>query len=346
MRRLLFLALVFGLAACGGRGKTDDSQPTVLQAQVLDGGVAPGVDAKVEPWDVKGRVVPQQTRIGEPFVYEITLTHAKDQRFELVQPKELEQFEIIEQSRHRIDGENGSVTTFTVKMSAFELGMLTLPQLTFELTAPGVSQTVAVPGMQVEVLPTLPPDADKQGASLFDYQPPTEVPIRSWRLVYVLLGLIAAGLIGWGIVKWLRRPRPQVVVTKPLAPLNVRTREALDKLKREDLPAHGKVKDFYFRLSEIIRGYLGERYGFDALECTSPELITTLRKMRTPGLSEDELMRFISESDLVKYAKFEASPESCSRAITFGYELVDKTYVPPAPAAPTPPPNAPGSRVS
>jgi hypothetical protein len=200
--------------------------------------------------------------------------------------------------------------------------------------------------MKVEVIPTLPPDADKQGASLYDYQPPTEVPIRSWRLVYILLGLLAAGLIAWGLVKWLRRPRPEVVVTKPLAPLNVRTVDALDKLKSEDLPAKGQVKDFYFRLSEIIRGYLGERYGFDALECTSPELITTLRKLRTPGLSEEELMRFISESDLVKYAKYEASPESCSRAISFGYELVEKTYVPPAPAAPTPPTHAPGSRVS
>ncbi|WP_224365313.1 BatD family protein [Hyalangium versicolor] len=349
MRRLLFLALVLGLAACGGGSRSaDNAEATSLIPKVLDGGVPDaGSDAaKVEPWDVKGRVVPQQTRIGDPFVYEITLTHAKDQRFELVQPKELEQFEIVEQSRQRIDGANGSVTTFTLKMSAFELGQLTLPELVFELTAPGVTQTVAVPGMQVEVLPTLPKDADKEGANLLDYQPPTEVPIRSWRLLYVLLGLIAVGLIGWAVVKWLRRPRAQVAVVKPLAPLNVRTLEALDKLKAEDLPAHGHVKDFYFRLSEIIRGYLGERYGFEALECTSSELIASLRKLRTPGLPEEKLMRFVSESDLVKYAKAEASPESCSQSIAFGYELVEKTYVPPAPAAPTPPPNAPGSRVS
>lgn len=347
MRRLLFLSLLIALAACGSKGGGATEAQSLIP-QVMDGGVPQpdGGAAEVEPWDVKGRVVPQQTRIGDTFVYEIILTHSKDQRFELQPPKEMEQFELLEQSRQRQDGPNGSVTTFRLKMSAFELGVLTLPQFVFELTAPGVSQTVAVPGMQVEVLPTLPKDADKQGANLFDFQPPTEVPIRSWRLVYALLSLIAVGLIGWGIVKWIRRPRPQVVVTKPLAPLNVRTLEALDKLKAEDLPAHGHVKDFYFRLSEIVRGYLGERYGFEALECTSPELIVSLRKLRPPGLPEDKLLQFVSESDMVKYAKAEAPPESCAQALAFGYELVDKTYVPPAPASPTPPANAPGSRIS
>ncbi|WP_224244271.1 BatD family protein [Hyalangium gracile] len=348
MRRLLVLALLLGLSACGPRSAADGTPSQPLQAQVLDGGVpaAGGEPVKVEPWNVKGRVFPPQARIGEPFTYELTLTHSKDQRFELVPPKELEQFEVLEQSRQRLDSADRSVTTFSLKMSAFEIGQLTLPDLVFELTAPGVNQTVSVPGMQVEVVATLPKDADEQGASLFDFQPPTEVPIRSWRLVYVLLGLIALGLIGWAVVKWLRRPRPQVVAVKPLAPLNVRTLEALDKLKSEDLPAKGREKDFYFRLSEIIRGYLGERYGFEALECTSSELLASLRKLRTPGLPEEQLMRFVSESDMVKYAKAEASAESCAKSIAFGYELVEKTYVPPAPASPTPPPNAPGPRVS
>ena len=135
-------------------------------------------------------------------------------------------------------------------------------------------------------------------------------------------------------------------MAKPLAPLDVRTREALNALGKENLPAKGQVKEFYFRLSEILRGYLGERYSFEALECTTPELIASLRKLRTPGLPEEDLLRFISESDMVKYAKAEASPESCAQSLAFGYELVKKTYVPPAPVTAQPPPHAPGPRVS
>jgi hypothetical protein len=352
MRWVLVLALVLGVSACRGRpGAPEDTAPQPLQPQVLDSGdKGQEKAAEVAPWDVKGRVLPVETHIGEAFTYELVFTHAKDQRFELVTPKELEQFEILEPSRQRQDGANGSVTTYRLKMSAFELGTLTLPQLTFELTAPGVSQTVAVPGMKVDVKPTLPPNAEEEGAGLFDYRAPIEVPIRSWRLVWILLGAIAAGLLGWAFVKWLRRPRPELVAVKPLAPLDVRTREALDRLKSENLPSRGHVKDFYFRLSEIIRGYLGERYGFEALECTSPELFDRLRRLHTPGLPESKLMRFVSESDMVKYAKAESTPESCEASLVFGYELVETTYTPPAPPTPSSPPpadHAPGShRVS
>jgi hypothetical protein len=114
----------------------------------------------------------------------------------------------------------------------------------------------------------------------------------------------------------------------------VRVRQSLDALKREDLPGRGLTKDFYFRLSEIVRGYLGERYGFEALECTSSELMTSLRRLPTPGLPEDALMRFVSESDMVKYARADSSPESCDQALAFGYDLLSKTYVPPAPSTP------------
>ncbi|HEX8699345.1 MAG TPA: hypothetical protein VF815_10950 [Myxococcaceae bacterium] len=352
MRWLLLLSLVLGLSACRARpGAAEDMALQPLQPQVLESGAA-GQDkaAEVAPWDVKGRVLPVEAHIGEAFTYELVFTHAKDQRFELVAPKELEQFEVLEQTRQRVDGANGSVTTYRLKMSAFELGTLTLPQLVFELTAPGANQSVAVPGMKVDVRPTLPPNAEEEGAGLYDYRAPIEVPIRSWTLVWVLLGVIAAGLLGWAVVKWLRRPRPEAVAVKPLAPLDVRTREALDKLRSENLPSKGHVKDFYFRLSEIIRGYLGERYAFEALECTSSELFDRLRKLRTPGLPEAKLMRFVSESDMVKYAKAEATPESCEASLAFGYELVETTYTPPAPSTSSSPPpadHAPGShRVS
>jgi hypothetical protein len=55
-------------------------------------------------------------------------------------------------------------------------------------------------------------------------------------------------------------------------------------------------------------------------------------------------MRFVSESDLVKYAKAESSPEACQDALRFGYELLDKTWVPPQP--PTAAADASQSRVS
>ncbi|MFP2911309.1 BatD family protein [Pyxidicoccus sp. 3LFB2] len=299
-------------------------------------------DDTVQPQDVSVRVEPKQVRIGDPFVYEVVLTHPKDQRYELVLPKETGDFELLSQTRQRQDGETSATTTFGVRMSAFALGTVQVPALTFDVATPDGPKKFSLPGREVDVSSTLPPDADGQGAELFDFKPPEEVPIRSWQLVLTVLGVLAAVLLAWAVWRWWKN-RPKHVVVAPPLPLDVRTRKALDALKAEDLPARGHVKDFYFRLSEIIRGYLGERYAFEALECTSSELMASLRRLPTPGLPEDALMRFVSESDMVKYARADASPESCRDALAFGYALIDKTYVPPPP--PQAPVNAAAPRV-
>jgi hypothetical protein len=300
------------------------------------------VHEAAQPLNVSVRVDPPQVRIGEPFTYEVVITHPKEHRYELALPKEAGDFELLDQTRNRKDGADSAVTTFGVRMSGFALGKVEVPELKFDVATPDGPKQYTLEGREVEVAATLPPDAEGQGAELFDYQPPQEVPIRSWRLVLAVLGLLAAGLLGWALWRWWKN-RPKRVVVEPLLPLDVRTRKALDALKAEDLPARGLVKDFYFRLSEIVRGYLGERYGFEALECTSSELMAELRRMRAPGLPEDALMRFVSESDMVKYARAEASPEACRDALAFGYTLIEKTYVPPPP--PQAPVNAAAPRV-
>jgi hypothetical protein len=331
MRHALVLAAALFLAAPAARA----------QAPAPAAPTAPVTLESVEPTAAAARVDPEQVQLGEPFTYQVTLTHPKDQRYELVAPKGEGPVELLQQTRQRQDGQNDATTTFGLRLSAFELGMVALPDLTFDVSTPDGPRRYVLQGRTIEVASTLPPDANGQGAELFDYQPPQEVPIRSWKLLYALAAALAAALGVWALVRWWKnRPKQQKVV--PLLPLDVRVRQSLDALKREDLPARGHVKDFYFRLSEIVRGYLGERYGFEALECTSSELMASLRKLPTPGLPEDALMRFVSESDLVKYARADASPESCDQALAFGYDLLAKTYVPPAPPAPD---AAPGPRV-
>ena len=109
-------------------------------------------------------------------------------------------------------------------------------------------------------------------------------------------------------------------------------RKALDALRTEDLPGKGRVREYYFRLSEIVRGYLGERYGFDALESTSPELLESLRRLHTPGLPMKELQEFVNESDFVRYAKASADPNACKNAIELAYTILQATTPTAAPA--------------
>src|SRR5207344_365552 len=92
--------------------------------------------------------------------------------------------------------------------------------------------------------------------------------------------LLAAGLgalITFFVVRKLRARRGD----RPGPPPRPAHEIALERLDR--LGAYGFLEDadnrpFYFAVSEVIRDYLGARYGFDSLEMTTDELVDHLRK--------------------------------------------------------------------
>ena len=218
-----------------------------------DGGVAP-------PLSVTARALTDKVKLGEPFDVQVVITHLSDQRLDLDVPDEQGAFDLVTQTRKRVDGPASSTTTFTVSFSGFELGKQKTPALTFQIASPDGQGQVTQPGLDVEIVGTLPPEAEKSGAGLFDVRPPEDVPIRTWRLLYALaIGAAVAGL-AWFVLKQLRQraSRPAISLA-PSLPLHLRTRNALDALRKEDLPASGRAREFYFRLSEIVRQYLGER---------------------------------------------------------------------------------------
>ncbi|MBL8919713.1 MAG: hypothetical protein JNJ54_12670 [Myxococcaceae bacterium] len=302
----------------------------------LLGSLPDATDAGVlPPLRVQQRVTPAQARLGEPFVVEIVVTHEKSQRYELPPPGDLGAFDYVSQDRQRVDGDEASITTFKVTLQGFELGKQRTPTLELELADPAGTVKMPVSGTEVEILSTLPPDAKDQGADFYDVRKPEELPVRTWRLIWALLIGLAVALASYALFRWLNRPRPVVTApAKPREPAHVRARTALDALAAQNLPAQGRVKEFYFRLSEIIRSYLGEVYAFDALESTTPELLEALRARHTPGLPMEALKDFAYQSDFVRYAKQEPGPDECKGALELGYRIVHSTVA--ALAAPRP----------
>lgn len=280
------------------------------------------------PSQVLVRAVPDKALIGEPFVVEVTVTHGKDQRVDLRPPGDLGDFDLVESKRSRIDGPASSTTTFQLSLAAFTLGAKKTPDFVFDVDEGKGEKpdTFTAPGTDVEIAGTLPADAEKTGAGLFDVRPPQEIPIRTWRLLFILAGLLAAAGLGYAIARWLKRPRPVApVAAKPAEPLHVRAIALLDALRGEDLPGKGRSREFYFRLSEILRGYLGERYSFEAMESTSSELLDALRRLHTPGLPMKELTDFAFDSDLAKFARATPTPDACKASIEFAYRVVYAT---------------------
>ena len=91
--------------------------------------------------------------------------------------------------------------------------------------------------------------------------------------------------------------------------------------------------EHFDRVSDVVRRYLGDRYGFDGLESTTREMLGELRRTtpRIPVL--DEIERFLRQADLVKFARLTPTEPECSTALNEAQLIVERTVPPATPAA-------------
>jgi hypothetical protein len=85
-------------------------------------------------------------------------------------------------------------------------------------------------------------------------------------------------------------------------------------------------RPFYFAVAEILRAYLGGRYGFDSLELTTTELMSELEK-RAPHLvtPDGEVARFLGDTDLVKFARSGSTEGAALAALDAAQAIVLST---------------------
>jgi hypothetical protein len=83
-------------------------------------------------------------------------------------------------------------------------------------------------------------------------------------------------------------------------------------------------KEYYTRLTDALRKYIEERYGFSAMEMTSAEIIDRL--MKAPDAkSLDELRMLFQTADLVKFAKYSTLINESDANLMSAIEFINET---------------------
>ncbi|MCL2179197.1 MAG: BatD family protein [Proteobacteria bacterium] len=275
----------------------------------------------LEPDSFELHVSPQTVQLGQPFSVSLSLRHPHSLRFELLIPPANTNFDILSKTRNREDFPKDSSTTFSIQMAAFELGTLELPPLQFEVTSPSQVASFSPPTPSISVVAS----TSHIPSQLEDVRPPSPVFIPSYTPLYAgtaALAMALALLLSW---KWLNHRKKMPPPPAPAQPLAAKTKEALLALRAQALPSQGKIREYYFKLSEIIRGYVGQLYHFDALECTTTEFIRSIQRLYSTQLPFAALASFLHESDFIKYAKGTADIAKCELDFKFAYQLVEQT---------------------
>lgn len=101
----------------------------------------------------------------------------------------------------------------------------------------------------------------------------------------------------------------------------------ITQLRQSNLIAQGKHKQYHIELSDIIRQYAYQRFGVNAMEQTTDELIKSLRgQVREKNLLV-ELKATLKLSDLVKFARLTPSQEESDMATDKAVHFVEVTTI-------------------
>ena len=163
------------------------------------------------------------------------------------------------------------------------------------LDGAGEKQTLGTGGAALDVLSNLgekPEEAELRPLREILPTVPVWLKFFPWAAGLLVL-LLCAGAVYW----WLRRKRTRSLAAGEEDPPHVVARRALDRLEARGVFEEGKVKEYYFALSEIMRRYLESVRAFPAAEYTTEEIARHMR------LEEDlKLLGLLREADLVKFA--------------------------------------------
>lgn len=147
-----------------------------------------------------------------------------------------------------------------------------------------------------------------------------------YRIVYIILGVIAAlivlGLLFFFVDRYLKRRKKQEVRTEPVIPPDVSALRELDALERGGF---SDPRIFYFTLTAIVKAYFEGRFGIDAPEMTTEELLPKINDLSVDRQLATEVKDLLRRSDPVKFAGMAESKDRMVQDIAFVKSFVTRT---------------------
>jgi hypothetical protein len=181
---------------------------------------------------------------------------------------------------------------------------------------------------EVPVQSLLAPDTDQ--VAIKDIKPPYALPPDRVK-IFLLAGLIIllAAVVIYGYYFRIKKSSPQKSPETRLKPEEIARRE-LGRLLAEDLLAKGEVKLFHLRISDILRHYIENRFGLKAPERTTEEFLLELSQAESTAnvllsIHKNLLADFLSQCDLVKFAKHEPSLMESQKTVDICRDFIEKT---------------------
>ena len=217
-------------------------------------------------------------------------------------------------------------------ITAWDSAFVLLPPFTIEVDGqPYQSKQLAlkvltVPVDTVHVDQFFPPkDIQRNPFSWDDWKPVIWFFVINQLLLLILL---------WLYTHWREnKPLIQIIRRKRKLPPHQIAMNEIERIKGERKWAEEDSKEYYTQLTDTLRNYIKERYGFNAMEMTSSEIIERLLQEQD-ATALAELRQLFTTADLVKFAKWTTMINENDANLVSAIDFINQTKIEVDPNAP------------
>ena len=143
-----------------------------------------------------------------------------------------------------------------------------------------------------------------------------------WCSVLLVL-LLVVSIYLWVRLKQNKPIIVRVKVVKHLPP-HKKALIKIEQIKQDKLPVSSNQKEYYTKLTDTLRRYIEERFGFNAMEMTTSEIIEHLQKEGDNQMLL-ELKELFETADLVKFAQYSAQINENDLNLVNAIHFIDNT---------------------
>ena len=297
------------------------------------GGPAADVEAAPRPpAELRAFVDPSVATTGDLIVYTVEVERDPEVEVTLDAPAaDIAGFRVVDLGRAPAETlRSGRILERQwLELRADLVGVYTLPTPTATYTAPsGLGSDLEADEVSVEVLSVLPDDGSEV-TDIRDIKPLRRVDAKpSWLLwAGLALAVAALALAAWWWWRRRRRPDEGVRDAPPIPPYDLAVRE-LERLRRTDFSDLRELRRYYFAVSSVVRAYVEGRFGLNATDLTTEEILRRLADtdaLRLEPTSARRLERFLVATDQVKFAAHLPGPDEIERTWNRAVAFVEAT---------------------
>ncbi|MBQ4006242.1 MAG: cell wall anchor protein [Muribaculaceae bacterium] len=211
-------------------------------------------------------------------------------------------------------------------LQAFDSGLYVLPPVAYVVGR----DTFESNPLSLKVLP-VPVDTTQD---IIGIKPVEGVPFKLFDWVpdfisdYWWAWLAGLALIAFGIFAyyhWYKKGiNPLKPVKKRLPPYE-EAMLALTTLKSRNLWQNGQEKEYFTGLTDILRVYIDRRFGINAVEMTSSQIMDKIKQNKEAHIANDQLKEVLEIADFVKFAKMHTLADDNEIAYQRAVNFVEAT---------------------